>query len=275
MVCHETYKDQKGNWISPEEIITIDGKKFLKKDKSQSIIVGPSESMSKSKKNTIDPEEIIKSYGADSVRLFILSDSPPEKDVQWSEDGINSAFKFLQKLWILNQKIIKEINSNHPSTDDIELEKVTNRFTENVEKNIENFSYNKIIANLYETYSALNKLVEKKYDKNNWIKNYKNILITLNPVLPHFANECLQNLEVEVDKLVWPKINKKILIEDKVNFVIQINGKKRGIVITKKGINQEELLKEISMDEKLTTYTVDKSIKKVIFIPDKLMNIII
>ena len=275
MVCHETYKDQKGNWISPEELITINGKKFLKRDNNQSIIVGPSESMSKSKKNTIDPEEIIESYGADSVRLFILSDSPPEKDIQWSDDGINSAFKFLQKLWTLNQKIIQEINSNHPITDDIELEKVTNLFTENVEKNIENFSYNKIIANIHETYSALNKLIEKNYDKHNWIKNYKNILITLNPVLPHFTNECLQNLEAEVDKLTWPKINKKILIKDKVNFVIQINGKKRGVIINKKGMSQEELLNEINKDKKLMGYTLDKSIQKVIFIPDKLINIII
>ena len=90
MVCHETYKDQKNNWLSPDEISSKDGKKFfLKKNLKEEVIVGPSESMSKSKKNTIDPEEIIKNYGADAVRLFILSDSPPEKDVQWSEQGLS------------------------------------------------------------------------------------------------------------------------------------------------------------------------------------------
>ncbi len=102
MVCHETYKDSNNNWVSPEEIIDLDGKKFLKKDTSQKITIGPSESMSKSKKNTIDPEKIIKDYGADSVRLFIISDSPPEKDVQWSEEGIAASFKFIQKLWNLH-----------------------------------------------------------------------------------------------------------------------------------------------------------------------------
>ena len=102
MVCHETYKDEKGNWVGPEEIISVNGENFLKKDKTKKIKVGPSESMSKSKKNTIDPEKIISSYGADSVRLFILSDSPPEKDVQWSEEGISASYKFLQKLWNLN-----------------------------------------------------------------------------------------------------------------------------------------------------------------------------
>ena len=104
MVCHETYKDKKNNWISPDEIEIVNGKKILKKDNSKKIKVGPSESMSKSKKNTVDPEEIIQNYGADSVRLFILSDSPPEKDVQWSDEGIASSYKFIQKLWNLNLK---------------------------------------------------------------------------------------------------------------------------------------------------------------------------
>ena len=110
MVCHETYKDSDNNWISPDEIETIDGKKYLKNDKSKMVKVGPSESMSKSKKNVIDPENIINNYGADAVRLFILSDSPPEKDIQWSDTGISASFKFLQKFWILNKKILENQN---------------------------------------------------------------------------------------------------------------------------------------------------------------------
>ena len=106
MVCHETYKDQNNNWLSPEEIESKDGKNFhIKNNPEKKVIVGPSESMSKSKKNTIDPETIIENYGADSVRLFILSDSPPEKDVQWSEQGMISSYKFVQKLWMLHLKI--------------------------------------------------------------------------------------------------------------------------------------------------------------------------
>ena len=102
MVCHETYKDLDNNWVSPDEIETIGDKKVLKKDNSIEVKVGPTESMSKSKKNTIDPERIIQDYGADAVRFFILSDSPPEKDVQWSEEGIISSSKFIQKLWTLH-----------------------------------------------------------------------------------------------------------------------------------------------------------------------------
>ena len=109
MVCHETYKDKKNNWVSPDEVISINGKKFLKNKTTEEIRVGPSESMSKSKKNTIDPENIINDYGADSVRLFILSDSPPEKDVQWSEEGMSASFKFIQKLWSLHNKVLRKL----------------------------------------------------------------------------------------------------------------------------------------------------------------------
>ena len=101
MVCHETYKDKNGNWLFPNEVEKV-GKDFLKKDDKSKVKVGPIESMSKSKKNTIDPEEMINMFGADSVRWFILSDSPPEKDVLWSDNGAHSSNKFLQKIWNLN-----------------------------------------------------------------------------------------------------------------------------------------------------------------------------
>jgi leucyl-tRNA synthetase len=111
MVCHQTFKID-NQWLSPEEVTTSDGKKFyLKNDKNKEVIVGPSESMSKSKKNTIDPETLMKNYGADAVRLFILSDSPPEKDIQWSEQGMLAAFKFIQKLWNLSLEIINKPSS--------------------------------------------------------------------------------------------------------------------------------------------------------------------
>ena len=111
MVCHETYKDENNNWISPEELEIVDGKKYLKVTIIK-IKVGSSESCP-NQKNTIDPEKIMNIYGADAARLFILSDSPPEKDVQWSDEGISSSYKFIQKLWSLNQKILEEIKKNH------------------------------------------------------------------------------------------------------------------------------------------------------------------
>ena len=275
MVCHETYKDQDNNWVNPEEIATIDGKKFLKSDNTKKIIVGPSESMSKSKKNTIDPERIIKDFGADSVRLFILSDSPPEKDVQWSDEGMNSSFKFIQKLWILHQKIIEQIELDHPSNSTTDLEKTTNQFIKNVTTNIENFSYNKIIANFHETYSALNKIIFNKIEKKKLIESYKKILSVMSPIIPHFASECMEILDVKADEICWPKVDEAYLAEDTIKFIVQINGKTRKIIESKKNTSEEKLLSKIQTDIKLNNYFKTGSIQKKIFIPNKLINIII
>ena len=272
MVCHETYKDKNNNWVSPDELITKDGKKFLK-NSQEPVKVGPLESMSKSKKNTIDPERIIENYGADSVRLFILSDSPPEKDIQWSDEGIKSSYKFLQKLWVLNQKIINEIQANHSSNSNDNLDKLTNKFIKEITDNIESFSYNKIIANFHEIYSALNKIVSNKINKKKLVENYKKILITMSPVIPHFSNECMEALEIE-EKMIWPKVNEKFLLEDNINFIIQINGKTKKIIVSKKDTNEETLINRIREDKKLNDYLNNNKIKKKIFIANKLINII-
>ena len=272
MVCHETYKDKNNNWVSPDELDTRDGEKILRSTE-ELVKVGPSESMSKSKKNTIDPEKIIKDYGADSVRLFILSDSPPEKDVQWSDEGIKSAYKFIQKLWVLNQKIIQEIKANHPHNPKNDLEKITNKFIKEVTNNIENFSYNKIIANFHETYSSLNKIILNKIEKEKLIENYKKILIVISPVIPHFSSECMEMINIK-DKILWPTVNDKFLLENKIKFVIQFNGKTRKVIETKKDINEDSLLDEIEKDKKLNQYLDNKKIQKKIFIPNKLINII-
>tara|TARA_B100000614_G_scaffold251919_1_gene263978 strand:- start:180 stop:1073 length:894 start_codon:yes stop_codon:yes gene_type:complete len=273
MVCHETYKDKENNWVSPEEIETIEGKKYLKGDRSNEIKVGASESMSKSKKNTIDPENIISNYGADAARLFILSDSPPEKDVQWSEEGISSSFKFIQKLWNLNLKILGECKKNHLKDTDNELEKYTNKFLRDVTKNLEDFSYNKIIANMHEMYSFLNKQLNKNYRKITLIENYEKILISIIPIIPHFTSECLTHLNSK--NINWPKYDEKMLIEEYVNIVVQINGKKRGLIKTKKDNSEKIIMKEISKEKNLEKYIKDQKIKKKIFIQNRLINIII
>ena len=229
--------------------------------------------MSKSKKNTIDPEKIIKEYGSDSVRLFILSDSPPEKDVQWSDEGINSSYKFIQKLWILNQKIIQEIEFNHPSNSNNDLEKITNKFIKEITHNIESFSYNKIIANFHEIYSTLNKIILNKIEKKKLIENYKKILVTFSPVIPHFSSECLELMNIK-EKILWPKVDEKFLFEDNVKFIIQFNGKTRKIIISKKDTTESLLLNKIKEDSKLNEYLNNKIVQKKIFIPNKLINII-
>ena len=273
MVCHETYKDPENNWISPEEILTVNGEKYLKNDTSKKIKVGPSESMSKSKKNTVDPENIFKNYGADAARLFILSDSPPEKDVQWSEEGIASSFKFIQKLWNLNLKFKDEIKKNHSNDVDNDLEKSMNIFVRNVTNNLENFSYNKIIANIHEAYSSLTKILNKNYKKNTIHENYKKFFTVISPVIPHFSSECLNSLNLESQ--IWPSIDESILEEEKTNIVIQINGKKRGIINIEKETEEIKLIEIIKNKNELNKYLKNKNIKRKIYIKNKLINLII
>ena len=275
MVCHETYKDMDNNWVSPDEIISQDGKKYLKKNPSVSIKVGPSESMSKSKKNTVDPENIINQYGADSVRLFILSDSPPEKDVQWSEEGIIASFKFVQKLWNLNNRIQEEINKNHKKDISTELTKYTNKFIKKISDNLENFHYNIIVANLHEMHSFINKEIGKGYQKKTILENYEKILISMMPILPHLSNECFVSLKKNNEHIVWPKFDEKLIREDTSIIVIQINGKKRGLIKAKLDLTEKDLMNLVDKDNNLTKYLSNKKIKKYIYIKNKLLNLII
>ena len=275
MVCHETYKDEENNWVSPDEITIIDGKKFLKKDTNQKIIVGPSESMSKSKKNTIDPEKIIENYGADAVRLFIISDSPPEKDVQWSDRGIEASYKFIQKLWSLHNKIIAELKIGRTKNQDHNLEKLVSKFVNNVEQNLEKFRYNKIVANSHEFHAAISKIDLEKISANNLKNNYYKVLIAMMPVIPHFTSECINELGL-LEDLKWPKIDNKNLLEENIKYVVQINGKTRQIIEDKKDVSKEDLIILIKQNEKLNKYIqIDTEIKKIIFVPNKLINIII
>tara|TARA_B110000483_G_scaffold166102_1_gene196544 strand:- start:2130 stop:3026 length:897 start_codon:yes stop_codon:yes gene_type:complete len=273
MVCHETYKDQQNKWLTPEEVISEDGNKFYKKaNPSEEIIVGPVESMSKSKKNTIDPESIIKNYGADSVRLFILSDSPPEKDVQWSDQGMLASFKFIQKLWTLNSKILDKIKNNNKENKGENLIKFTNQLIHKVSQNLEKFHYNVIVANLYEMYNFLIKEIDKPIKKEILIECYKKILILMNPFIPHFSNECLSSINEK--QIKWPSVSKEDLIEEEINFVVQINSKKRAILKVKRDISEKEVLKTTKLNQEIEKFLINQSVKKIIFVPNRLINII-
>ncbi|MBD1151946.1 leucine--tRNA ligase [Pelagibacterales bacterium SAG-MED22] len=273
MVCHETYKDKNNNWISPDDIEVKNGKKVLKNNLSEEIKIGPSESMSKSKKNTVDPEKIIEMYGADSARLFILSDSPPEKDVQWSDDGIASSYKFIQKLWTLNEKVVHEIYQNHQNDADMNIAKFTNKFLKKMTDSLNNFSYNILIANLHEMQNFFSKEIDKNYTKKTLIENFSKILITMVPIIPHLSNECLKKINCEV--VEWPKYDEKLIVEDIILYVIQVNGKKKGLIESKRNLDQVELFEKILKEEKISKHFRDKKIVKKIFIPNKLINILV
>ena len=274
MVCHETYKDKNNNWLSPDQVERDGDKYFIKEKKNEVVKVGPSESMSKSKKNVIDPQLIIQNYGADSVRLFILSDSPPEKDVQWSEQGMVSSYKFIQKLWILNTEIKRKIKKEGRDILDDKIEKFTNQTISKITNNLEKFNYNVIIANMYETYNFLINYIKINKNIKNLESNYKKILTCFFPIIPHFTSECLNDLGA-LENLSWPEYQKDLLEEDKVNIVVQINGKKRALLNVKKNIRETDLLEFIKKDNTTEKYINDTKINKVIYVQNRLINILI
>jgi leucyl-tRNA synthetase len=235
--------------------------------------------MSKSKKNTIEPAKIIEQYGADSVRLFILSDSPPEKDVQWSEEGMIASYKFIQKLWVLHEKI-KEILNDKIETKDKknekteELNKFTNQIIQKITNNLEKFNYNVIIANFHEIYNYFSKEINNFIKKDALRENYTNILYLLSPIIPHYAEECLSELNVK-KKITWPEADKKYLQEDKVEFVIQINGKKRFTIRSNTDSTEKEVYDKVIKEEYFIKNYGAMNIKKTIFVKNRLMNLII
>ena len=273
MVCHETYKDENNNWLSPEEVTSDDKKNYyLKNDTSKIVFVGPSESMSKSKKNTVDPEEIIQIYGADAVRLFILSDSPPEKDIQWSENGMSSAFKFIQKFWLLNDQVVKIIKSNKIEKKD-QIEIFTNQSINKVNFALEKFRYNVIIAVFHEIYSFYKKLLDENKNYENLENNFKKILTIMSPVTPHLTSECLDKLN-DKSSLNWPEVKIEYLKSNELLIVIQVNGKKRNTIKLNEELNENDLLNLIKKMKIIDKYIENQKILKTIYVKNKLINII-
>ena len=281
MVCHKTYKDEDGKWLNPKEVdLTDENNYFAIKNPKMKVSVGPSESMSKSKKNTVDPEEMIKNYGADAVRFFILSDSPPEKDVQWSEQGMLAAYKFIQKFWLLHQNIKEKIfakkntlNSKKNSIEE-ELEEFTNELIDKVTKNLESFQYNVLIANYHEIYNRLSKIKVNEISSKILLDNYLKILTILSPVAPHFSSECIDELKMKIDPN-WPTVDKNVIQKKVSNIVIQINGKKRGIIACDINTDESKILEIIKLQKQYEIYIKDKTIKKTIYVKDRLINLII
>ena len=277
MVCHQTYKDENGKWLSPDQVESKDGKSFYQLDNKKSkVIVGPSESMSKSKKNTIDPERMVQDYGADAIRLFILSDSPPEKDIQWSDQGMIASHKFISKLWELHKKVKNKIESNIDGKKDNEatLDKFINKLIDRINFNLERFNYNVIIANMHETYNFLSKDENINVDKENLKKNYLKLLTVISPVIPHFTSECISEIDSSL-VISWPEIDKKLLEEENIQIVIQVNGKKRNMLTIKKDSPEEGIINKINEQKLINKYLESGKIIKTIYVKNRLINYIV
>ena len=214
---------------------------------------------------------MINLYGADSIRWFMLSDSPPERDVQWSQEGVSASFKFIQKLWKLNNEILIKKDSTSKS-EDVALKKAVNKTVYNVTKNLDTFHYNVVIANIHEIYNlfydhVINNKTSIKTLKNEWEK----VTMLLMPLTPHLAHECSEKV---IKKFYWPKYDPKMLKEENCTIVIQVDGRKRGTlempINTKEGI----IIKKSKEIDNVSKYIGNTEIIKNIYIKNKLVNFI-
>jgi leucyl-tRNA synthetase len=272
MVCHESYKDGEGNWLYPDEVERVHSNKFIKKKDKSKVMVGPPESMSKSKKNTVDPEYIINQYGADAVRLFILSDSPPEKDIQWSDTGVTSANKFLQKIWNLNKLIL---NRRIKTTDDDLSKKFDleiNNFVKRIDDSIKNFRFNVSIALFHQLYNFFTDNLEKKISDKILKENIIKFMKLMVPFTPHLAHECLELFDCKTFD-TWPEIKKETF--QKINFAIQVNGKTRDIIKINKDLSEDKVKIIVNESPKVKKYIDNKKVDKIIFVKNRIINYII
>jgi leucyl-tRNA synthetase len=192
--------------------------------------------------------------------------------VQWSQEGIIASYKFIQKFWSLNDKIQNNIKKF--KFFDEELEEFTNQTINKINFNLEKFRYNVLIANFHEIYNFFSKWTEKEDWGENFFDNYLKILKIMNPVIPHLTSECIQNFNLEMD-ISWPEVDKKYLNTKKYNIVVQINGKKRGLITTEKELEEEDLIKDIKNNTEMNKFLKEKQIIKAIVIKNKLINLIV
>ena len=272
MVCHETYKDNKGNWLYPDEIEKINNK-FLKKSDKSEILVGPSESMSKSKKNVIDPEKMIDEFGADAVRWFILSDSPPEKDIQWSYEGISASFKFMQKIWSLSYEISVRKNPRNSDKEVINFESKVSKSINKISNMIENFQFNVVIAEFYILHKIFSDCLKKEISNEKLKLNFSNYLISMNPFIPFLTSECLSILKEKAEK--WPELKIHKDFKENIKLAVQINGKTRDVIEVEKNLDKIKVIEILKNNEKISKHLKKNVEKNVIFVPNRIINFII
>ena len=280
MVCHQTFKTKKEKWLFPNQVIK-ENNKFFHAVTKEKVIPGRIEKMSKSKKNVIDPQQIIQNYGADTARFFMLSDSPPNRDMEWSDSGIEGSWRFLNKLWnFVNNLEIEKVDNKLPrnlSKSHKELLSELNGTINEVTKSIDDFHFNIAVASIRSLFNTLSsyKILDGN-DKNVILYSTKKLLILINPMVPHIAEALWQKLKennmIAIES--WPTFDNTFEEKNKIKIPIQINGKMRAIIEVQKDMNKDDLEK-IALKEKNILKFLNVTPKKVIIIPNRIVNFVI
>jgi len=280
MVCHQTFKNKESNqWVFPNDVVK-EKNEYYHIETNEPIISGRTEKMSKSKKNVVDPQKIIDSFGADTARFFMLSDSPPDRDMEWSESGVDGSWRFLNKLWkfVHSLDVIKKEENllSEVSDKNNELLVSLNFAIEEITKSIENFSFNIAVASIRTLFNHLVSYEAKTdTDKSILLFVTNKLLIMINPMVPHIAEELWKTLDNEglVCNANWPSINKTFMKKSTVKIPIQVNGKMRAVIEVSLDLSKEELEKLALKEENVLKF-LNGLPKKSIIIPNRIINFV-
>lgn len=264
MVTHETYKSSDGRWLGPAEV--QDGVEIAT---GEAITVGRVEKMSKSKKNTVDPGPIVDQYGADAVRWFMLSDSPPERDLPWSEAGIEGSWRFVQRLWRLFDRLAEQADAEGA---DKALDRKLHQTIAGIAADVEALAFNKAVAKLYE----LTGMIEKAGPSASRTQAIRTLMRLVAPMVPHIAEEAwaANGGDGLIADAPWPEVDAALLVEDEVTVAVQVNGKLRDTLTMTKGTSREDAEAAALASANVQRAMEGKPPRKVIVVPDRLVNIV-
>jgi leucyl-tRNA synthetase len=268
MVTHETYKSPEGKWLAPEDVEKRDGL-LVMRESGAPVDVGRIEKMSKSKKNVVDPDEIIERYGADAVRWFMLSDSPPERDLAWSEAGIDGAWRFVNRLY----RLFGQVGEPGDGGEDKGLDRKLHQTIDGVARDIEALSFNKAVAKLYELTNA----IEKAAPSASRATAIRTLPLLVAPMTPHLAEEAWAEMGQDglIADALWPAVDPALLVEDEVTIAVQVMGKLRDTITVAKGTDKATLEALALASPNAARILAGATPKKIIVVPDRLVNLVV
>ena len=283
MVCHETYRDSEGRWLLPSEVEARNGGGYQTLD-GQPVTLGRSEKMSKSKKNTVDPAEIIETYGADTARWFMLSDSPPERDMDWTEAGVEGAYRFVQRLWrLINDGLadLPPIGAPQPpslSPEAAEIRRAAHKAIELVSEDIEQFRFNRAVARIYELSNTLSGF-NAETAADFWVaRDSREILVRmLNPMMPHLAEELWARLGHDRHLVFedWPTADPALTRDTLITLAVQVNGKKRATIDVPIDADEPSVRETALADPAILRSLAGKEPRRVIVVQNRIVNVVV
>jgi leucyl-tRNA synthetase len=275
MVCHQTYQSEDGRWLYPDEVERDHKGIYVAVDTKKPVVVGPSIKMSKSKRNTVDPQYIVDTYGADVARMFVLSDTPPDRDFDWSDDGLEGAWRYLNKLSRLMENLSDITNPNVDRAIDEKVLKHTHQYLQKIEDAYARRAFNKVLS----FHRELVKIIEDDMGKlSSETINFcsRVVLQLIEPITPHFAHEHFEKFSKEsLQNTAWIDFDPALAVNDTVTIAVQVNGKLRGAFDCAVGLEKNEVIALAKALPAVQNFLMDQTIKKEIVVPNKIVSFVI